>query len=188
MAMNKAYLTCGRTAESDECLTPRYAVYPIIKYLKAKGFKTILCPFDKDDSFYVRVLKKEGFTVINSHLETKSFFSYTVDDIKNIDCIVSNPPFSCKDAVLEKLYEFSKPFMILLPQNSLQSKRRTQLFINNGLEYLGFDSRICFYTISLESLPKGNHFASGYFCHNVLPEKLIFEHLELVDEPYNIEV
>lgn len=51
MAMNKAYLTCGRTAESDECLTPRYAVYPIIKYLKAKGFKTILSILLKKEKF-----------------------------------------------------------------------------------------------------------------------------------------
>lgn len=28
--MNKGYLTSGRTLESDECLTPEYAVTPLI--------------------------------------------------------------------------------------------------------------------------------------------------------------
>jgi hypothetical protein len=36
MGLNKGYLTAGRTAESDECLTPRYVIKPIIKYLQAK--------------------------------------------------------------------------------------------------------------------------------------------------------
>ena len=37
--LNKAYLQSGRTEESDECLTPRYVVEPIIKYLKEKSKK-----------------------------------------------------------------------------------------------------------------------------------------------------
>ena len=32
--LNVGYLTANRDAESDECLTPRYAVSPIVKYLK----------------------------------------------------------------------------------------------------------------------------------------------------------
>jgi len=90
-----------------------------------------------------------------------------------------------KDKVLNRLYELGKPFAILLPQNSLQSKYRTALFMKYGLEYLGFDSRICFYMCGeLSVIKTGNHFASGYFCHNLLPEKLIFEKLDLVQEPY----
>lgn len=185
MSLNKGYLTAGRDAKSDECLTPRYAVEPIVKYLKAKNFKKILCPFDKQDSWYVRVLSSNGFDVVFSHIETKDFFAYTEEEIKDIDCIVSNMPFSKKDAVLKRLYEQKKPFMMLLPQNSLQSIKRTRLFIKYGLEYLGFDSRICFYTNNdLTKIRLGNHFASGYFCWKVLPEKLIFEHLEVIQERY----
>ena len=185
MGLNIGYLTCGTDAASDEVITPRYAVEPLIKYVKVKGYKNILCPFDKEHSQYVRVLKREGFNVSYSHKETKDFFSYTKEEIKDIDIIISNPPFSLKDKVLNRLYELGKPFAILLPQNSLQSKYRTSLFMKYGLEYLGFDSRICFYTCGdLSTIKMGNHFASGYFCHNVLPEKLIFEKLEAVQEPY----
>lgn len=184
MGMNTGYLTAGRGPESDECLTPRYAVLPIVKYLKAKGFKTIWCPFDTADSFYVRVLQSEGFKVIFSHIDVNyDFFKYTPP--VQYDAIVSNPPFSIKDAILKRLYALKKPFMVLLPQNSFQSDKRTQMFMEHGVEYLGFRQRICFYTRgNLNAWQSGNHFASGYFCKDVLPEKLIFENLTLIQEPY----
>lgn len=185
MGKNNAYLKSGRTSGSDECLTPRYVVEPIIKYLKAKNFKKIWCPFDKPESFYVRVLKDNGFNVVCSHIENgEDFFEIDYQNI-NFDCIVSNPPFSKKDKILSRLYKIGKPFAILLPQNSLQSLKRTDLFIKYGLEYLGFDKRACFYTKNeLEGIKFGNHFASGYFCNGVLPRNLIFEYLKPKQESY----
>ena len=184
--MNIGYLTSGRGTESDEVLTPCYAVKPLIKYIRRRGYKRILCPFDLDSSQYVRVFQREGFDVIYSHLQTKDFFTYTKEDVSNVDIIISNPPFSIKDKVLERVYELGKPFALLLPQNSLQGKKRTGLFIKYGLEYLGFDSRICFYTRNeLDAIKMGNHFASGYFCKGVLEEKLVFETIVAVQEPYH---
>lgn len=209
--MNVGYLTASRDSQSDECLTPRCAVLPIIKYLKRAGFQCIWCPFDKEDSMYVRVLSENGFDVVYTHkdVEDGDFFKIEAD----CDCIVSNPPFSLKDKVLERLYLLGNPFMILLPQNALQSHKRTSLFIKYGLEYLGFDARIPFYTRGkkkttvvkddgemydcmeyetdeeMRACPKmSNHFASAYFCHNVLPEKLILEHLEVWGERYDTDV
>ena len=113
------------------------------------------------------------------------FFKININLMDDFDCIVSNPPFSCKDKILERLYTIGKPFAILLPQNSLQSLGRTKLFMKYGLEYLGFDKRACFYTNNeLDKIKFGNHFASGYFCWKVLPEKLIFEELVPVQESY----
>ena len=185
MSLNKAYLKSGRTKQSDECFTPRYVVEPIIKYLKAAKFKTIWCPFDCEHSLYVRVLKSVGFIVINTHIDSGGDFFNINESTLDFDCIVSNPPFTMKDKILKRLYKIGKPFAVLLPQNSLQSIQRTPLFIKYGLEYLGFDKRACFYTNGdLEKIKFGNHFASGYFCKNVLPEKLIFETLHPVQEPY----
>lgn len=185
MGINKGYLTAGRTAESDECLTPRYVVEPIIKHLKQKGYKKIWCPFDKAESLYVRMLKENGFDVIFSHIETGDDFFKVDFSSLDFDCIVSNPPFSKKDEVLKRLYEIGKPFAILLPQNALQSIERTKLFIEHGLEYLGFDKRACFYTNNeLNAIKFGNHFASGYFCKNVLPNNLVFEYLKPKQEGY----
>ena len=186
---NKGYLTAKTTKESNECLTTRQAVEPIIKYLQAKKYKKIWCPFDNDHSWYVRLLRANGFNVINTHLDMGiDFFKYNPNSLE-YDCIVSNPPFSLKDKVIERLYVLNKPFAMLMPQNTLQSTFRTPLFIKNGIEYLGFDKRISFYINGDLSKPqKGCAFASGYFCKDVLPEKLILEEIELKDEPYNASI
>lgn len=185
MGINKGYLTSGRTKESDECLTPRYVVEPIIKYLKAKCFVNIWCPFDLDHSLYVRILKQSGFNIINTHIARGGDFLKMDYSKLQFDCIVSNPPFTLKDEILERLYKINKPFAILLPIQSLQSSERTPLFIKYGLELLSFDKRACFYTNNdLNKVKFGNHFASAYFCKNVLPEKLIFEELNPVQESY----
>ena len=185
---NKGYLTAKTTAQSDECLTPKYAVEPIIKYLQAKNYKTIWCPFDEDHSWYVRLLRNYGFNVINTHLfNGQDFFQYTPN--QHYDCIVSNLPFSLKDKVIERLYALNKPFAMLMPQNTLQSTFRTPLFIKNGIEYLGFDKRISFYINGDLSKPqKGTAFASGYFCKDVLPDKLVLEEIEIKDEPYDTSI
>lgn len=185
MPINKAYLKSGRTKASDEVLTPRYVVEPIIKFLKAKGFKKIWCPFDLAHSLYVRMLKSNGFEVIHTHINNgDDFFKIDLNSI-GFDCIVSNPPFSLKDDILKRLYEIGKPFAVLLPQNALQSQECTDLFIKYGVEYLGFDKRACYYTNGdLKKIKFGNYFASGYFCKNVLPEKLIFEYLVPKQERY----
>lgn len=180
---NTGYLRADVTKAGDECLTPRYAVLPIIKYLKQREYKTIWCPFDKEHSFFVRVLREHGFDVIYSHIDDGlDFFEYYAHDA---DCIVSNPPFSIKDQILERLYFLGKPFAVLLPQNALQSERRTGLFMVYGMEYLGFCERIGYYTRGeFDAWKNGNHFASAYFCKDVLPEKMIFESLDKVQEPY----
>ena len=151
--------------------------------MKERGYKTIWCPFDKEHSQYVRVLRKAGFYVLFSHVsDGKDFFNYTP---KHYDAIVSNPPFSKKDDILKRCYDLGKPFALLLPQNSLQSQFRTKLFITYDLEYLGFDKRVCFYTWgNLKGIEFSNHFASGYFCRHILPRPLIFEEIQQIQEAY----
>lgn len=185
MALNKGYLTSGRTKESDECLTPKYVVEPIIKYLKFNRYKKIWCPFDHEHSLYVRMLKQAGFDVMHTHIAGGGDFLNMDYSALEFDCIVSNPPFTLKDEILETLYKIGKPFAILLPLQSLQSSERTPLYIKYGLELLSFDKRACFYTNNdLSKIQKGAAFASAYFCKNVLPEKLIFETLSPTQEPY----
>lgn len=185
MAINKAYLNSGRTKESDECLTPRYVIEPILKYLKLNGFKKIWCPFDLEHSLYVRILKENGYNVVNTHILGGGDFLNINPDTIDFECIVSNPPFTLKDKILKRLYEINKPFAILLPIQSLQSKERTKLFIKYGLQLLSFDKRACFYTNNdLSKIKFGNHFASAYFCKDFLPKDLIFEILEPKQESY----
>ena len=52
--LNKGYLTCDRTSKGDECMTPFYAVDPLLEFIP-KG-KTVWCPFDEEWSAFVQVL------------------------------------------------------------------------------------------------------------------------------------
>lgn len=195
MGQNVGYLTAGNGKSSDETLTPAYAVRPIVKYLIQRGYHKIWCPFSLEHSQYVKVLQKRGFDVVYNK-NGEDFFTTKIPD--GCDCIVENAPFSVKDLVLNRLYASGLPFAVLFPQNTLQGKERTNLFMNYGLQYLGFDSRITFYTKSKTNSQGGYHwtpddlrymgtsvsFATGYFCRYVLNHELTFETLEREQVPY----
>lgn len=181
MGLNKAYLQAGHCSGSDECLTPYYAVEPILEYIPKN--KTIWCPFDKEWSAFVQLLKNKGNKVIYSHKDDgKDFFEYEPNE--DYDIIISNPPFSCKDKVLERCYQLKKSFMLLLPANAIQGKFRVNLFEKYGLELLVFDLRVDFHTNgNMKNTTKGCHFGSSYYCKDILPEKLVFKKLKKYEKP-----
>ena len=113
--------------------------------------------------------------MIRSHIDDgQDFFTYEPDDY---DVIVSNPPFSIKDKILERLYELNKPFAVLLPLNSLQGKTRYKYF-KQGIQLLSFDQRIGYHNLSHMDIPvEGSPFATAYFCKDILPKDLIVEQL-----------
>lgn len=175
MAVNKGYLTAKTDKASDEVYTPEYAVKPLIKYVKPNS--TIWCPFDKSYSKYVELLTQAGFKVIHSHIDDgQNFFYYEPEE--SYDVIISNPPFSCKDDVLKRLYELQKPYAILLPIPSLQGQKRFPYM--RDIQYLGFNKRINYYMdITMKEVQKGVSFGSCYICHDFLPKDLIMEELEI---------
>lgn len=119
--INNGILRCDRTEKGDEHYTPFYAVEPLLKYIPED--KTVWCPFDEEWSAYYRLLKECGYCVVRSSLsEGQDFFSY---EPETWDIIVSNPPFSKKDRVLERLYSFGKPFAVLMPLMALQGRKGT---------------------------------------------------------------
>ena len=62
----------------DEFYTPRYAVMPITKYLIQNSI--IWCPFDTQDSEFVKVFKELGHTVIATHKwDCDDFFTIQKD-------------------------------------------------------------------------------------------------------------
>lgn len=178
MASNIGLLTANNTSSGDEMYTPYYLAEAIIKYIPKQA--TVWCPFDKEWSSYVTLLKENGNKVIYSHIDYgQDFFEY--EPIGKYDIIVSNPPFSKKDKVLKRLYELDKPFAILFPLNGLQRKGIVECY-NKGIQLLSFDLRAGFHNLSNMDKPKeGAAFASLYFCRDVLPKDLIIEHLKKYD-------
>lgn len=168
-----------KNSEAQECYTPYYAVEPLLKYIDKD--KIIWCPFDEEWSAFYNLFKENGYKVIRSHLnEGKDFFTYEPD---NYDVIISNPPYSIKDKILERLYELNKPFAMLLPLPTLQGKKRYECF-KNGCQALVFDDRIGYHELShMGTYNKANHFASIYICKDILPRDLVFEKLNKYERP-----
>lgn len=175
MGVNIGYLTAGTNKASDEVFTPEYAVKPILKYIDKKW--TVWCPFDESDSEFVKLLIKNGNKVIASHIfNGQDFFNYEPEE--KYDIIVSNPPFSIKDNVLKRLYELNKPYAMLLPLPTLQGQKRFEYL--KDTQALIFDKRINYFkNKQTKEIQTGVAFASIYICKDILPEKLIFEKLEI---------
>lgn len=156
---------------NDECYTPDYGVYPIIKYLP-RG-KIIWCPFDKEVSEFVKQLTKSGFKVVHSHIdEGQDFYTY---EPAEWDIIVSNPPYTNKRKIFERALEFNKPFALLMSNTWLNDSAPKQLFAKKQLQLLMFDKRIKF--INNGEIQNKITFSSSYYCYNLLPKDLIMEKL-----------
>ncbi len=157
----------------NELYTPRYAIEPLKKYL-LKGIvdltftksdygieraPIIWCPFDTEESNYVKVFKEWGYTVIHSHIDDgKDFFNYAPEEY---DYIISNPPFSIKTKILKRLYELGKNFAMLLPLTSLEGIERNKMYKKYGLKLIILDKRVSFFQGN-----NSNYFNTSYFCSN----------------------
>ena len=125
----------------DEYYTPVYAVKIILPYLKQKS--VVWCPFDKEDSNYVKELRNAGHFVYATHIDDGAdFLTYEPDF--SFDYIVSNPPFSIKDKVLAKCIELGKPFALLLPFTMFNSISTVNAISKANIKFVMMDRRISF--------------------------------------------
>lgn len=164
---------------NDEFYTPVYAVTPILKYLKPKS--KIWCPFDTPDSWFVKILCAEGHDVLSTHISNgEDFFELCNSDIADwCDYVISNPPYSLKKEVFERLFEIEKPFAMLVGVVGLfESQKRFELFKNNKFEILYMNRRVAYFKDFNEQKPSLNPpFSSVYICKDVLPEQIVFEEI-----------
>lgn len=162
-------------SRNDEFYTPYYAIKPILKYIKPGS--TVWCPFDTEDSFYVKVLKKEGHKVVNTHIkEGGNFFEIEVPEC---DYIISNPPYSLKREVLERLFNIGKPFAMLLGVVGLfESQARFEMFRDNSFEVMYMNRRVDYFQDYDEVKPSKNPpFSSVYITKKMLPNRIVFEEI-----------
>jgi len=130
----------------------------------------ILCPFDDAKSEYVKHFIERGFIVEFGDLSTGSdFFKREKPDV---DFIISNPPFSQKLKVLQKLFEWKIPFAMLMNMMAINYQEIGNLFVNTcpDVQFIIPDKKVSF---------DGNtsSFCSGYVTWK-MNEKTEFVHLE----------
>lgn len=161
------WLKTNSFSEKDEYYTPKILVEPILKYIKPNS--TIWCPFDTENSEFVIAFKELGHKVIHTHIwKGEDFFEI---DVPECDYIISNPPFTRKLEVFDRLYEIGKPFAMVMGLPILNYQEVGNFFLDKKLQLLIVNKKVSF---------DGNtaSFNNSYFCYNMLPEDLIFADLE----------
>ena len=126
---------------NDEFYTPSYAIQPIKKYITSH--MKIWCPFDTEESLFVKEFRNMGCDVIATHISKgEDFFELDYE----CDAIISNPPYSKKTEVLERLFELDKLFAMLVGVVGLfESQRRFNMFKNNNFEIMYMNRRIAYF-------------------------------------------
>lgn len=163
------WLSTGKFNIKDEYFTPKLLVEPILQYLKPDS--VIWCPFDTENSEFVLTLKEQGHTVLYSHIWLgQDFFTYLPPEFDRVDYIISNPPFSLKLKVFDRLYRLGKPFAMVCGLPILNYQEIGNFFLTHPLQLLIVDKKVSF---------DGNtaSFNNSYFCNNILPKDLMFAHL-----------
>lgn len=156
--------------QNDECYTPAYGVEPLLEFLEPYKGKIIWCPFDKENSEFVRVLRSAGHAVVFSHIDDgQDFYTY---EPEQWDIMASNPPFTNKRKIFERALSFGKPFALLMSLTWLNDSAPKQLFYDKDLQLLMFDRRIKFIGL-------GNKitFSSAYYCYDLLPKQILMRKL-----------
>lgn len=160
---------------NDEFYTPKYAITPLLKSLYKD--QKIWCPFDTEKSLIVKTLLGQGNQVAHSHLDSdQDFFKMSLD----CDVIVSNPPYSIKGDVFERLFSLGKPFAMLVGVVGLfESKRRFSLFRENEFEIMWLSKRVSYFKSYEDQKPSLNPpFSSVWLTSKVLPKGNVFEEIE----------
>lgn len=170
------------TVKKDEYYTPAYAINPILKYVPAGA--VVWCPFDTEDSLFVKMLRDRGCSVIATHIfNQEDFFNLDIE----CDYIISNPPYSLKNEVFSRLFGLEKPFAMLVGVVGLfESQLRFELFRDNQFEVMYLNRRVSYFEDYEDQKPALNPpFSSVYITSNMLPEKIMFEEINKKNVKHN---
>ncbi len=157
---------------NDEFYTPLYAIEPLVKYVPAG--KSIWCPFDTEDSLIVKHFRKLGFSVSASHISEGDDFFFTEP---RGEIIISNPPYSLKGQVFQRLFDLRRPFAMLVGVVGLfESQDRFNMFRDNKFEIMWLNKRIAYFKSFAEQKPSLNPpFSSVWLTSGLLPKENVFE-------------
>lgn len=110
---------------SDEWYTDQQTVELCISLLNPKPRSVVLCPYDSEKSLFVRELKERGFVVLHG---MQNF----LEQQYHADYIMTNPPFSIKDQVIERVFQYGIPSLLLLPIDSMGGVKRHAMYKEHG--------------------------------------------------------
>ena len=171
---NYIHLSNGK---NDECYTERYGVEPLLPYMKPYKNKIIWCPFDTEESEFVKVFEEYGYNVVYSHIRNgQDFFRY---EPEKWDIIISNPPFTNKKEIFERVLVFNKPFCLLMNVLWFNDSAPYDLFKNTDIQLLVFRDRMQF---KRQTQKDKISFKSVYICRDFLPKQIMWADFSAVGQ------
>jgi hypothetical protein len=154
------YSPTTQPTKNDEYYTPKYAWTDIAEFIPKN--KVIWESFYCADSKSAQYLKEMGHEVIFKNID---FFNSNEGEI-----IVSNPPFTKKKEVLERLTLIDKPFIIIVPLATIVTKYFKEMFgDDDDIEFIFRNKRIQFEQMKEGLLVKTNKcsFDCIYICYKI---------------------
>ena len=150
----------------DDYMTPKYAWENIKDYIPKD--KLIWEAFYGDGNSGTH-LQNLGFNVVHKDLD---FFENNLGE-----CVVSNPPFTKCPAVLKRLVELDKPFILIMPSSKINTQYFRKLFSTNKdkIQIIIPRKRIQFLKNGEDGHPKKCNFDCFYYCYKIgLDHDIVF--------------
>lgn len=163
-----------------DCLIP-YLPLRMQKHMAAAPEATMIWEPACGKGNLVRRFDELGFGVIGTDILTGTDF--LKDEPKNYhyNCIITNPPFSLKEQFMGRCYQLRKPFALLMPITTFDSKKRRQLMNQHGVQIIFPEGRIQFETpnhgkrVAAGKKPGESWFYTAWFTWGLkLPHDLVF--------------
>ena len=166
----------NKNSYSDEWYTSKEIVKFMYKLLNINFVEreniTIMCPYDTEKSYFVKVAKELGYKVIYN---IRDFLEKDYE----YDYLITNPPFSIKDLVIEKCIKDGKRCCLVLPIAALTGVKRHKIFKDNNYHLNVFipTRRVNYYNKNWEK-QKGCNFESIFMIldSNIKQSKVVFEY------------
>lgn len=155
---------------SDEFYTPTQSWEKVSKYLPDEPVVVYEPFFGKGHTY--NFLKNEGYLVLGQ--DGIDFYSDDATNmLKQCDCVITNPPFSIKYDVIQRLVQYDVPFMIIFPMGCITTNKFCQAFNNDtsNVSVIIPKGRLKF--IKNEKIVSPN-FDSCYVSYKMVKEKLVF--------------
>lgn len=138
--------------DKDHIATPKYIVESIFDLINIKSFRSIWFPFDNYDSEFKLKADELSLNYKATHkLDNEQNDFFTTEPPKDCDLMISNPPFSLQNKILERAFKLIddgliKSFALLLPLSTLETPFRAKLYekYENKISIIIFKKRIKF--------------------------------------------
>lgn len=163
----------------DYVATPRWVVENIYEIINIQQFKSIWFPFNNYDSEFKLKADELNLKYKATHIfDDLGNDFFTTEPPENCDLLISNPPFSQQNQIIEKSFELVnqgkvKAFCLLLPLTTLETSPRASIYekYTDKLSVLIFKDRIKFIG-HVNKYPK----ACCWICYNIpnLKNKLLW--------------